>query len=160
MENRNKGIIKLALVFIGVILFATGLYLLCKPDWEYEVNTTIKAKILISSINRLGIQYNLGNINVLDDWLNGSPSYVKYLENLNKKHGYIEFELNVYDKHGRVVDPIFTYYLPNGVELFASYQPLRKQLVKNYKTIPGFRWLIKDGKKVTYKPTIRRGNAL
>jgi len=134
MENRNKGIIKLALVFIGVILFATGLYLLCKPDWEYEVNTTIKAKILISS--------------------------VKYLENLNKKHGYIEFELNVYDKHGRVVDPIFTYYLPNGVELFASYQPLRKQLVKNYKTIPGFRWLIKDGKKVTYKPTIRRGNAL
>ena len=160
MTRRIKGIIVSLSIGIVLCLFVFGIYFLAKTDYEFEIRTRIKAKILVSSDSRIGIQYNLYQILILEDWNQASPSYVKHLKDIYNEKGYIELDLYVHDNQTNMIDPKFQYFYPDGILLFTTYQPLEDQIIKYNEKIPGFRWLIKDGKKVTYNPIIERGNTL
>lgn len=136
---RRKSNVILTIGFVLAAFISCVLLTSCDCN-KYEINTTIKPKVLAKSTNNLSIEYNLGPYLILDDLENIKIAQKLYIDN-NKKD--LELELKVLYADVNHNENGFYYYLA-GNELAETHPVELENLMKYSDEIPGFTWLIKD----------------
>lgn len=125
---------------------------LADEKYSFEIDETIKPKILSTSAGCASMQYNIGDILVIDELCNTStPELLYIVENQDD----IEFDLKIEGWSGSKISfghSRFIYYLKgNEIETNRDVVP-QEILVKNKKSINGFKWT-----KNKETPTSKRG---
>lgn len=138
---RRKSNVLLTIGFILAAFISCVLLTSCDCN-KYEINTIIKPKVLAKSTNNLSIEYNLGPYLILDDLKDIKVAQKIYIDN-NKKD--FELDLKVIYADVNTNSNGFYYYLA-GNELTQTEPVEFDKLIKHSDEIPGFKWIIKNGR--------------
>ena len=144
------------ILILIVICFAVGMYLLFRPDYEFEIKTKIKAEILQSGPTYVSIKYKLGDVLVLDNLGYLNQAYILYIKMRYEREGFMSFDLYVHYSEGW--GTTFTYSLPFGSQLCETSLPLVEKLMEHNESIPDFKWLI--NRKAYSKINSKKGGSL
>lgn len=115
------------------------------PTDRWEIKTEIQPKVLgKDGDDELSIQYNLGPFIILDDLDYLKASHQQYvLKNENVK-------LNLHVTHSMSKFNNGFYYYIGGIKIGSRTTPMDlEKLQKRAGEIPGFKWFIRDGKRLT-----------
>jgi len=140
MRRKINGIIAIGFaLFVFISLILSG----CDCN-KYEINTTIKPKVLAKSTNNISIEYKLGPCLILDDLEDIKVAQKLYIDN-NKE----DLELDLYVLYADVNHRENSfYYSLVGNELTQTEPVDLEKLIKHSEEIPGFKWLIKDNAQI------------
>ena len=112
-------------------------------DNSFEVDTKVSPKVTVVG-NLLAVQYDLGDLRVLDEWKDLNASEFLFLA---KEDNIKEVNLKFYCDDSGVNTPYFNYTI-NHIEVRTN--PIKTQVLFRYvNSFPDVRWIIKDEKKVS-----------
>lgn len=132
-------------IIMFLMLITTFLLVGC-TNTQFEVNYKINPTITVinDNYNKVSLEYNLGPLLILDVIEVNNKAQLVYL----KKHLEI-LTLDLVIEYNEWTSDGFTYYLKgNKLNKKSTYPIEIKELIPYDNKIPGFVWLIKDGKKV------------
>lgn len=126
-------------LFLLIFMF---LFMGC-TDNSFQVDTKISPKVTVVG-NLLAVQYDLGDLRVLDEWKDINASEFLFLA----QEGNIkEINLKFYCDDSGVNTPYFNYTI-NHIEIRTN--PVRTRILFRYvDSFPDVKWIIKDEKQVS-----------
>ena len=126
-----------------VLLFAAFFIFISCADNSFQVDTKISPKVTIVG-NLLAIQYDLGDLRVLDEWKDINASEFLFLA---QEDNIKEINLKFYCDDSGVNTPYFNYTI-NHIEVRTN--PIATRILFRYvNSFPDVRWIIKDEKEVS-----------
>ena len=135
---------RMSYLFLGIVLGAILLFLLgCDRD-RFTLETEIKPKLTRIGEN-VAVQFQLGDLLILDEWEDLNSAQLLYVT--NDKEKVVKLRLKYGDFS--VSDDGF-YYIIGSSEIFT--QPVEwKTIARNVNSFPNVVWSIKDGKTISKK---------
>jgi len=129
---------------MGVILIFLSVFILSSCDkYKFESETMINPKFDFLD-GSLAVQYQLGNLMVLDEWEDLNVAQILFLTNDDKK----EVKLRVVA--GDFGPSVKFYYTIGNIEV--QTEPVKwKTIFRVVDSLPNVKWLVQDNKIIEHK---------
>ena len=129
---------------IVLILSLTFMLVSCSQN-DFELNTNINPELALVS-GDIAVQFQLGDMTILDEWTNLNAGQTLFLLGEEKKKQY-HLKIRATDGLDGV---IFTYTITGGIEIKTN--PVKFSILsKSVTSFPNVIWKVKDGKTISKK---------